>query len=54
LGSEKAKKALFSYEKGNADFSDYFVATINLKNEAQCTVTFDKLAVQSPGFVLLD
>lgn len=54
LNSEEAKKAFIEYEKGNADFSDYFIAAINSHNGVLFTFTFDKQAAQCNGFKLVE
>lgn len=50
----EAVKAYHSYEIGNADFSDYFIAEINKKFGCEFTFSFDKKACQNDSFKLLD
>lgn len=51
---EEAIKAYQNYEKGNADFSDYFISEINKKFDCEFTLSFDKNACQSGNFKLLE
>ena len=50
---ECAIQALKAYEKGGADFSDYFIAHIAKHYKAKTTVTFDKKAGKYKLFELL-
>ena len=49
----EAWAAFQDYEKGPADFSDYFIARINQKSGCPYTFSFDKKACQSENFKLL-
>lgn len=44
------RKALYLYENGNADFSDYLIAVINKEKRVSTTYTFDKKAGKSDLF----
>ena len=46
-------KAIYDYENGNADFSDYLIGQTNLKLGAEGTWTFDKKAGKHGSFQLL-
>lgn len=46
-------QALTDYKKGSADFADYVVARTNMFNHCKETITFDKKASKSKGFLLL-
>ena len=46
-------QALTDYKKGTADFADYVVGRTNIFNDCDKTITFDKKASKSNGFVLL-
>lgn len=49
----EAWAAYHDYEKGNADFSDYFIAQINKKMGCPVTFSFDKKACQHENFKFL-
>lgn len=49
----EAWAAYYDYEKGNADFSDYFIAQINKKFGCLFTYSFDKKACENENFKLL-
>jgi predicted nucleic-acid-binding protein len=49
-----ARMALAAYEKGQADFSDYFIGMINHQNGCDCTLTLDRHAGESPHFKLAE
>lgn len=49
----EAWQAYHDYKKGNADFSDYFIARINEKFGCHFTFSFDKKACQHENFKLL-
>lgn len=49
----EAWQAYLDYQKGNADFSDYFIAQINKKCGCHFTFSFDKKACQHENFKLL-
>jgi predicted nucleic-acid-binding protein len=49
-----ARMALTAYEKGRADFSDYFIGAINRHNGCDRTFTFDRRAGESPSFKLAE
>lgn len=42
--------ALEHYEEGRADFADYLIGSIALKNDCEETLTFDKKAAKLPFF----
>jgi len=44
---DSAWRALGDYEKGNADFSDYYIAHLNKECGASFTLTFDRNAAKS-------
>ena len=46
-------KAIYNYETGNADFSDYLISQTNHQLGAQTTWTFDKKASKQSLFQLL-
>jgi len=46
-------QALTDYKRGSADFADYVVGRTNIFNKCDETVTFDKKASKSKGFLLL-
>lgn len=46
LESDLVWKAIAEYKIGNADFSDYLIANVNVKNGCTETVTFDKNALK--------
>jgi predicted nucleic-acid-binding protein len=50
---EEALRALSAFEKGNADFSDYYLAYIGQKYGVGKTVTFDKRAGKHKLFELI-
>ncbi len=50
---DSALKALRVYEKGTADFSDYYIANIAKNYKAEKTITFDKKAGKYELFELL-
>ena len=45
--------ALREYQKGEADFSDYLIASYNRYSECNNTVTFDRIASHAKYFRLL-
>jgi predicted nucleic-acid-binding protein len=45
--------ALQSYQHGNADFSDFYIAALNRSLHCQQTVSFDKKAAKAKCFKLL-
>jgi predicted nucleic-acid-binding protein len=47
---ECARRALDAYERGGADFPDYFLAEINRERGCSATATFDQDALDSPSF----
>ncbi len=51
--SDCAWQALSEFQKGDADFTDYFLGSTNKASGCEVTVTFDKKASLSPNFKLL-
>jgi predicted nucleic-acid-binding protein len=49
-----ARIALTAFEKGNADFSDYFIGLINQQNGCTHTLTLDRQAAESTQFELAE
>lgn len=48
--SDLVWKTMADFEDGDADFSDYLIANINVNYGCNETVTFDKKALQHPLF----
>ena len=51
--SDCALLALHDYEKGHADFADYFIAQINRDKGCEATVTFDQKTSDCRQFTIL-
>lgn len=51
--SELALLALKEYQRGQADFCDYFIAEMNRDADCKFTVTLDQVAAKSKYFKLL-
>jgi len=51
--SDCALLALRDYEKGHADFADYFIAEINREKGCESTVTFDQKTSDCRQFTIL-
>lgn len=49
----QALAAFIDYSVGTADFSDYFIAQLNINAGCSCTFSFDKKACQHKNFKLL-
>lgn len=49
----QARDAYHDYERGNADFSDYFIAQLNKKHGCEVTVSFDKKSCNHQNFKFL-
>ena len=47
---DEVRAALEHYEDGKADFADYLIGAIALKNDCEDTLTFDKRAAKLPFF----
>jgi predicted nucleic-acid-binding protein len=50
--AESARRAVSDYEKGDADFSDYWIGLSNQFHGCDYTVTFDLRAASHPAFCL--
>jgi predicted nucleic-acid-binding protein len=48
--AESARQAFAGYEKGDADFSDYWIGAANQAQGCEYTVTFDRKASSHPAF----
>jgi predicted nucleic-acid-binding protein len=51
---DDALRALREYERGNADFSDYYIGQMNHSHPAQTTYTLDQKAATGNHFTLLE
>jgi predicted nucleic-acid-binding protein len=51
-GRERVERALASYRRGQAEFSDYLIGQIAEQEGATTTYTFDRKLARSPGFEL--